>query len=146
LLIALAQHRIKNNIGAIRSIIRMRQSETTSEEARAELDIVGDRVEALRLVHGRVYAANCKDRLPLSSYVNQLLEGLLYVHREKPFGSTLTCPMSRRRATRRIPLGLILNEFAINSLKHVFGGMDEPVITVTGEDGENLFQQWRTVS
>lgn len=51
------QHRIKNHIGIITSLVRMRSGEVRSDEARRELAVVGERVEALRL---RARAALCR--------------------------------------------------------------------------------------
>ncbi len=45
------QHRIKNNIAVIRSLLDMRARSASTEEARQDLRVVSERVEALRLVH-----------------------------------------------------------------------------------------------
>ncbi|WP_197942433.1 sensor histidine kinase [Sphingomonas sp. HMP9] len=116
------QHRIKNNIGAISSLVRMRVKQAQSEDARQELGIVGDRIEALRLVHEQVYAAKSGDQVSLRSYVTLLLEGLLELHKEIPVQLDARIEDVEIKSDTAIPLGLILNEFTTNSLKYAFDG------------------------
>ena len=114
------QHRIKNNIGAITGLVHMRLRKAQSDEVRDELRVVAERIEALRLVHELVYAAKGTDRLPLRSYVTQLLEGVLALHEEMPVRLDADIDDVEVSTDTAIPLGLILNEFATNSLKHAF--------------------------
>jgi two-component sensor histidine kinase len=116
------QHRIKNNIGAISSLVRMRVNRTQSEDARRELSIIGDRIDALRLVHEQVYAAKSGDQVSLRSYATLLLEGLLELHRETPVRLDARIEDVEIKSDTAIPLGLILNEFTTNSLKYAFEG------------------------
>jgi two-component sensor histidine kinase len=115
------QHRIKNNIGAITSLVRMRINKAQTEDARQELGIIGGRIEALRLVHEQVYAAQGGDRVSLRSYGTSLLECRLELYQETPVrldaGGIEELSISSDTA---IPLGLILNEFTTNSLKYAF--------------------------
>lgn len=128
------QHRIKNNIGAIMGLLRMRMNRTRSEEARHELGVVGERVEALRLVHEQVYAAKNGDRLSLHSYISRLLEGLLALHEEATVRLEVRVDDVEIGSDTAIPLGLILNEFTTNSVKHAFPEKqsEAPVILVEG--------------
>ena len=114
------QHRIKNNIGAITGFVHMRLRKAQSEEVRDELRVVAERIEALRLVHELVYAAKGTDRLPLRSYVTQLLEGVLALHEDLPVRLDADIDDLEVSTDTAIPLGLILSEFATNSLKHAF--------------------------
>jgi two-component sensor histidine kinase len=114
------QHRIKNNIGAITGLVHMRMRKAQSEEVRDELRVVAERIEALRLVHELVYAAKGTDRLPLRSYITQLLEGVLKLHEDMPVRLDAYIDDVEVSTDTAIPLGLILNEFATNSLKHAF--------------------------
>lgn len=126
------QHRIKNNIGAIRGLVRMRESKARSDEVREELGVVGERIEALRLVHEQVYAAKAEDRLPVRGYVTRLLEGLLNLHREAAVQLEVDVDDVEISSDRAIPLGLILNEFTTNSLNHAFDGSGDGLIAIEG--------------
>ena len=119
------QHRIKNNIGAITGLVHMRMRKATSQEARDELGIVGERIETLRLVHEHVYAARNSDRLSLRQYATELLEGLLSLHQDVPVRLDVKIDDLVVPTDVAIPLGLILNEFTTNSMKYAFHGMDQ---------------------
>jgi len=121
-LLAELQHRIKNNIGMITSLVQMRKRGAESEEARSELELVGDRIETLRLAHEHVYAEG-NSTLSLRSYVSKILENLLELHGDHASKTKLTIEVDdiRLGPDRAVPFGLIINEFATNSLKYAFG-------------------------
>ncbi len=121
-LLAELQHRIKNNIGMITSLVQMRKRGAESEEARSELELVGDRIETLRLAHEHVYAEG-NSSLSLRSYVSKILENLLELHGDHAIKTKLTIEVDdiRLGPDRAVPFGLIINEFATNSLKYAFG-------------------------
>ncbi|WP_336492224.1 histidine kinase dimerization/phosphoacceptor domain -containing protein [Methylobacterium nigriterrae] len=118
------QHRIKNHIGIITSLVRMRVKEVGSDEARQELAAVGERVEALRLVHELLYAANSAERLRLRPYVMRLIENLCHMHQGQSGKVRLEIEVEEvdLGPDTVVPLGLILNEFVTNSLKYAFDG------------------------
>lgn len=137
------QHRIKNNIAAITGLVRLRRNKAATEDARYELGVVGERIEALRLVHEHVYAARNADRMPLRPYVTQLLEGLLALHEETAVRLDVQMKDMEVGSDTAIPLGLILNEFTTNSMKYAFTGEDRPgeaVICIEAEQRDD--QLW----
>lgn len=114
------QHRIKNNIAAITSLVRLQMRRTVSQEARDQLGIIGERIETLRLVHEQIYAAKNGDRLMLRPYVTALLEGLLALHQDIPVQLEVQMDDVEVNSDTAISLGLILNEFTTNSMKFAF--------------------------
>lgn len=116
------QHRIKNNIGMITSLVRVRARSAKSDDARAELEIVRDRIETLRLAHEHVYAEG-NSTLSLRSYASKILQHLIDLHGD--YASTIKLTVNvddiKLSPDRAVPLGLIINEFATNSLKYAFG-------------------------
>jgi two-component sensor histidine kinase len=115
------QHRIKNNITAITSLVRLRVKAADTEDARRELRVIGERIETLRLIHEQVYAGSGVDRLELRPYVTALLSGLLDLHREVAVQLDADIQDMEISTDNAVPLGLILNEFTTNSLKYAFG-------------------------
>ncbi len=118
------QHRIKNHIGVIASLVWMRAKEANSEETRRELTAIGERIETLRLIHEQLYIAGSADRLRLRPFVTRLVEGLARLHEDqsgkvKPDFAVEDVELAPEVA---VPLGLILNEFITNSLKYAFDG------------------------
>ena len=122
-LLAEVQHRVKNHIGVITSLIYMRARRTQSAEARAELQVVGDRVETLRLAHDHVYAGGNSEAMALGPYARKILEHLRDLHGDHVGPITLDVSLDdiEIRANDAVPLGLIINEFVTNSFKYAFG-------------------------
>jgi len=128
------QHRIKNHIGIIASLVRMRARTAQSDDARRELAAVGERVEALRLVHEQLYAANTAQQLRLRPYVMQLVENLCHLHHGQSGKVRLEIEIEEidLGPETAVPLGLILTEFVTNSLKYAFDGRGgEIAVSVT---------------
>ena len=118
------QHRIKNHIGTISSLVSMRRREVRSEEARQELTAIGERIETLRLVHEQLHTAGTADHLRVRPYVTRLAEGLCHMHEGQSGQVRLDIATADVELTpdAAVPLGLILNEFITNSLKYAFDG------------------------
>ena len=116
------QHRIKNHIGIITSLVSMRRKEVKSEEAQQELKAIGERVETLRLVHEQLYVAGKADQLELRPFVSLLVENLCRMHGGHSGKVRLAFDIADVELTpeKAVPLGLILNEFVTNSLKYAF--------------------------
>jgi two-component sensor histidine kinase len=117
------QHRIKNHISVITSLVGMRARSAASEEARRELSAVGERIDTLRLVYEQLYVAGSSDRLPLRPFVTRLVRNLAAMHQSEAAGVEIDIAVGEIELSPEIavPLGLIINEFVTNSLKHAFG-------------------------
>lgn len=127
------QHRIKNNIGAIMTLVQMQIGRARSEYVRQELTIVADRIEALRLVHELVYVSRNNDQLAFRPYATQLLEGLLPFYVDHPVQLQVDIDDIQISSDLATPLGLIINEFATNSLKYAWSGSDDSKAMVSIE-------------
>lgn len=118
------QHRVKNHIGIVTSLVRMRARDVTSEEARRELSAVRERIEVLRLVNELLYVDGTTDLLRMRPYVMQLVESLCHLDEGQSGKLHLDFAIEEVDLLPEIavPLGLILNEFVTNSLKYAFDG------------------------
>lgn len=120
------QHRVKNNIAVIRSLLEIRARNASSEEARQDLRAVGERVETLRLVHERLYLGSHLDSLELRDYLSGLLDGLAKLHEHELVEISMAADIAvvTVSAEEAIAVGLIVNEFVTNSLKYAFDGRE----------------------
>ncbi|WP_338610957.1 histidine kinase dimerization/phosphoacceptor domain -containing protein (plasmid) [Pelagibacterium nitratireducens] len=137
------EHRIKNNIGAIGSLVRTKVREANSDETREALKVVEARVETLRLVHEQLYATDAFESLCMREYVSKLVEGLRNLHEEAVKGVSLSIDIDDvgLATDTAMPLGLIVNEFVTNSFKYAFDdddGQGEIAIRITRTEGGNL--------
>lgn len=118
------QHRIKNHIGLIMSVVHLRLTEAKTAETCEALNAVAERIETLRLLHEQLYVGGRPERLRLRPFAMQLVEQLCHLH-ERDAGRVRLDFMIDELEVRpdlAVPLGLIVNEFVTNSLKYAFDG------------------------
>ncbi|MCB4822692.1 sensor histidine kinase [Roseicella aerolata] len=116
------QHRVKNNLMVIVGLMQLQVRRATTPEAQEALQVVRQRVDALRLLHDKLYLAGDVDRVDLGAYLGELAGTLLRFHAEEERRIRLVLEMRRMivRPEQAAPLGLIVNEFITNSLKYAF--------------------------
>ncbi len=113
-------HRVKNSLQSVSSLIRLQAHASGSDEVRAALDTVHRRIETVAALHHALYRTDTGNRIPLNLYLNRIAQLI---------GDGL--PDSIRLDARFDPVEVdssaaaamasILNEFAANSAKHAFG-------------------------
>lgn len=119
------QHRVKNNLQTVMNLVALRVRRARTPEATQALRAVGDGIEALRLVHDKIYSANDGvDRTCLGTYLGELAASLLRFHgKEVAAKVRLVADVERLEVHPdfAVPLGLVTSEFITNSLKYAFG-------------------------
>lgn len=116
------QHRVKNNLQMITSLIRLQANATGSDEVRHELNKISDRINTLRIVYERLHASGETDLIELGSYLADLSNSLLKFHQAGEVSVRLITDMERLIVPPQtaVPLALVTNEFITNSLKYAF--------------------------
>lgn len=116
------QHRIKNNLATVTSLIRMQARQAKSEEAKKQLDAIGRRVETLRLVHERLYSRQGTETIALKDYLDELVRNLAGFHGSDAEKVVIDTRFEDAAivADKAIPIGLIVNEFITNAIKYAF--------------------------
>ena len=119
------QHRVKNNLQVMVGLVEVQSRQVGAAPTAAALRAIGRRVEALRLLHDKLHLAGEVDRVDLGDYLGQLAAGLLRFHEGEAARIRLVLEVERGMIASpdaAAPLGLLVNEFITNSLKHAFGG------------------------
>ena len=131
------QHRVKNNLQMVTSLVRLQERRSRSAEARRELRSVGRRIETLSLVYEKLYAAGEVERVDLGTYLGELGATLLRLHAGEAPGvhlrievESLVVPLDKA-----LPLGLTANEFVTNSFKYAFEGEPGTIGLELGRSG-----------
>lgn len=81
------------------------------------------RVEALTLIHQKLYRDDIDTMIDVKNYIEELTSNLV-MHFGKDFKLELFLSPFVMKIDKAIPLGLIINELVTNSLK--YGGLDNP--------------------
>lgn len=114
-------HRVKNNLQIIISLINLQLSKINSAEAKDALQEIQTRVQSMSLVHLKMYETNNFTEIRLKNYCDQLMENIQLLYSESPITFENTIPDELVVVMdMAIPLGLILNEIAINFFKHAY--------------------------
>ncbi len=113
-------HRVKNSLQSVSSLIRLQGHTSTSTEVRAALDTVHTRIETVAALHHALYRTDAGNSIPLDRYLGRIAqligEGLPDAIQLDAMFDPVTVDSSVAAAT-----ATILNEFATNSAKHAFG-------------------------
>lgn len=115
------QHRVKNHIGIIASLARVRARNVQSDEAEQELAGIAERIETLRLIHDQLYQAQTSEHVQLRPFLSRLLRNLGELHGADTVEMKINVDDADLTPKEAVPIGLIANEFATNSLKYAFG-------------------------
>ena len=114
------QHRVKNNLYVVSSLLGLQANRIDDDGARQALMEVQGRVHAIGLAHSILQASQDISRLDLGAYLGDLCRTLIAA---APFPVTLDLDLQPAQVSLQVgvPLGLIVNEIVSNSLQHAFG-------------------------
>ena len=117
-------HRVKNNLQVISSLLSFQQQQATEPGIAAQFQQSRNRVEAIALVHERLYQSENLHEINFASYVRELTDYIM-----QSFGAdaakvqlTVTGSGFSVNVEKAVPCALILNELVSNSMKHAFPG------------------------
>ena len=143
------QHRLRNNLQLVASLLALQADATGTAEARAELDEAAARVRSIALAQERPQHSGAATEIDFTAYLRALVDSVASMTEPETVrfefaGDAVSLPLDRA-----IPAGLATNELLMNALKHAFpeangtvrvelrGGPDGVVVTVA-DDGIGL--------
>lgn len=127
-------HRVKNNLQSIASLLGLQFNRLTDSAARQAVEESLLRVEAMALVHQRLYDGDRLVEVDLSQYIPELVGGVL---RSFSFGHIRPAYVLDTvwvSADAAINLGLLLNELITNSCKYAFPLHPDPMLEITCQE------------
>jgi len=129
LLLRELNHRIKNNLQMISSLLNLQSHELTGHPAREAIIAGKNRVEALSLVHRKLYEEDLDRRLRIKDYIEELVLGLFHSYDAK-FKPSFKIDDLSVGLDVAVPIALVINEIIINSLKYAYKDIKSPVLKV----------------
>ena len=141
-LLAELNHRVKNNMAIIVSLLNMQKNRTDNLETQGALQDVHDRVMSMALVHQKMYQKQNISMVELAPYITELISEIrnsIDIKKNITFKTEIE-PIQLDISTT-IPLGLILNELITNAIKHAFPNKENPEIFISLKKvDENYFE------
>lgn len=124
-------HRVKNNLQVVSSLLQS-QSAYLKDEALAAVHDSQHRVQAMSLIHQKLYQTDNISTINMDLYIPELVDYLRdsFVTRTRIVFVMDIEPVALD-VTQAIPLGLIINEAVTNVFKHAFTGRERGQVHVS---------------
>ncbi|MFD2937683.1 sensor histidine kinase [Spirosoma flavum] len=115
-------HRVKNNLAIVHGLLNLQLVRLKDPAAKQAMLASQQRVNAMSLIHQRLYLTDRITRVNMHQYLVDLTQSLLlaYGYDSPPFNLTLAIEQQELEADTAIPLGLIANEVITNALKYAY--------------------------
>jgi PAS domain S-box-containing protein len=120
-------HRVKNNLMMITSLINLKNMELPEE---VDLSDIRHQIDAIRLVHEKLYQDNLISGISIHDYIQDLLNTVFTSFSEKPIELDIEVEDITLSTKTTVPLGLIINEIATNAIKYGFSEGDKAKFTI----------------
>lgn len=120
------EHRVKNNLQIISSIVFLHSSQ---EDTTKSLEDIHNTISAISLAHDKLHYNTTYNTLEIKQYISDLLDNLLSssILKIQKEVNSLEIYLD---AQQSITLGIIINEFISNSIKYAFSEVASPKIRV----------------
>lgn len=125
-------HRVKNNLQVVSSLMSLQSNRMKDVEARQALEEGRTRVNAMALIHQKLYMNHELAAVNMGEYLENLCASLA-----ESFGFPSSVVATEVQLTgdtldidRAVSIGLIVNELVTNSFKHAFQNVSEPKLFV----------------
>jgi PAS domain S-box-containing protein len=124
-------HRVNNNIQMITSMISLQSRRADSPQARDVLRDIQAKVNSIGMIHKQFYQTDNSALINFGSYLNDLLATLVRTFDRPEIRVDLRCEELTIPVSEAIPLAIMINEMATNTIKHAFPERAPGVITIT---------------
>lgn len=153
LLLHEVDHRVKNNLQVVASLVLLKARRIKDKGAQRVLDNMAERISALSTVHRLLYSVGDVSRFDIGAFVTDLSNDLMSALGSGRVDLALkaqSVPVSAAKATS---IALLVNELMSNALKHAFPNgrkgrlalqverLDNAVRIVVEDDGVGLADQ-----
>jgi two-component sensor histidine kinase len=134
-------HRVKNNLQLISSLLSLQSSKIKDPQARQGLEVSLDRVHSISLVHDLLYRRADISYVDVPTYLKALIERITTAYLA---GGRIECTVDADPLSlspdQCIRLALIVNEVVTNAVKHAFPDGRNGHITVTFRRAEGVLR------
>jgi two-component sensor histidine kinase len=133
-------HRVKNNLQIVSSLLNLQSKRLTDEAAKRAVEESRLRVQSMAIIHRRLYDGDKLAEVNLDEFIKELTAGVL-----KAFGylfikTEFAIDNINLSADKAISLGLILNELITNACKYAFPDNESPFLRIACQQKNNKIE------
>lgn len=127
-------HRVKNSLQTVSSLVRLYRARARQDETREMLDAVARRVSAVAELHSALYKSELRSQIPADGYLGRVVSLL---RSQAPEAVRLSEDLAAVQITPDVAsaLAVVVSEFAANSFKHAFRDGEAGLLTIRLSDG-----------
>ncbi len=142
LLLHEVDHRVKNNLTMIGSLLRLQVRTIDDPAIASKLDSMLERVDALAVVHRQLYQSSDLEKFDMGSFARSLVSDVVGSSGRTDIALDTDACSLFVDAANASALGLILNEILTNAVKHGFadGRPGKLSLTVRNGNGSGMIR------
>lgn len=131
ILIREMNHRTKNNLQIIISMIRIKRGSVDGDITKNVLGDIENRIKTLSLVYQKLFSSRSITRIPADEYLSELSSLIITAfHREKTIELKTDMERINVQIDNAVSLGIVLNELITNILKHAFDDHEPGILSL----------------
>ncbi len=121
-------HRVQNSLQLVSAFLRLQARDATSDDVKTNLDEAQKRLNAVALVHRRLYQDDSVEIIDLSRYIENLLADMMQ-SMDTTWRDNLMLDLAPVliATDKAVNVGLVLTELVINAQKYAYGGAPGPL-------------------
>lgn len=133
LLLHEVDHRVKNNLTMIGSLLRLQARTIGDPVISSKLEAMLERVDALATVHRRLYQSDDVTRFDVGAFTENLVSDVVGASGRTEIAVSSDIERIEIASGSAAALGLVLNEVLTNAIKHAYGEGRTGTLTVSAK-------------
>ncbi len=132
-------HRIKNNLQMISSMLHLQMHYTSQPEISNMLQETASRIQSISLIHQKLYAKDSVQQIDMQTYIKDIAHAVVQNSKEKnQINVQMEVQLLSMEIEKAQSIGLILNELILNALKHAKTEEDILILEISLFEKEKL--------
>ncbi|PWW04222.1 signal transduction histidine kinase [Hoeflea marina] len=132
-------HRIKNSLSVVGSLLKMQARRSGNEEVKSALQNAASRISTIASVHGALYSGAHSEHVAFAPYLEHLGAQLAESHGESDLVIKVDAEPVSVASDCAVSLGILTAELITNAIKHAASHGRSPAITVESTTSETDF-------
>lgn len=123
-------HRIKNNLQSVSSLLSLQANRLKDKEAKKVVDESKLRIEVISSIHHRLYDGDDLTKVQLSGFIKEIVYGVLNTFGFYELHPVFVLEETMVAADQTLSIGLIINELTTNACKYAFKNQNSQKLTI----------------